>query len=253
MVLMFDTKWHLVKKVDSPSGLVSFLTLQVQDSFNFEEGQFVMLETEFEWKKMKKPYSISTTYKQMEEEKHIGFVVKKTSLDWMSNFLTQLITADFQVSVKWPVGHYTNSLEHKKYLFIATWSGLSPNVWLFSKLVYQQWDYDYIVNIFWEKTHADIVPEIETLFTQHNKENINNFFHLSREPNIEQINKQYQSTWSTIRYQTWRIQGSLTKAIELLWTDMSCFICWKPEMVDDVRYILEQSWVDKEDITFEKY
>jgi len=243
----------------SPNHLVALVTFQVVETFEFDEWQFVMIEAQKWNQKIKKPYSIASTQLQMQESKQISFVVKKTSEDGMSDYLTQVIQAWDQVTLKWPVGHYTDSHRHKNYLLVSTGSGLSPNVGLFQWLVYEHWSYNHIVNIFWEKTHADIVPEIEALFTQHGRSNITNFFHLSRETDLTQINNRH-SEWNeesreseSVRYLPWRIQSSLPAAIDILGTQTSCFLCGKPEMVDDARKILEELWIESEDITFEKY
>ena len=238
---MQTTLWHLVHKYDSPSGLVSFVIFQVEDVFSFQEGQFVMLELELWWSSIKRPYSIATTNQQMQEEKHIGFVVKKVSDDGMSQHLTQHIKMWDEITIKGPVGHYTDSETHPSYLLISTWSGLSPNVGLFNHLVYETSKAKKLINIFGEKIYADIVPELETLFTSHNKQNITNFFHLSRATN--------ELSW----FKGGHVQDSLEEAIQILWTETSCFVCWAPAMVEDVRKKLEELGVDKEDITFEKY
>lgn len=224
----------------SPNHQVAFVTFQVQDTFEFLEWQFVMIEAQIWDKKIKKPYSIASTNHHMQESKQISFVVKKTSEDGMSHYLTQDIQEGNIVSLKWPVWHYVDSKQHKNYLLISTGSWLSPNVWLFQHLVYEKPTYENIVNIFGEKTQDDIIPELEELFTQHGQENITNYFHLSR----EELRKGYLS---------WHVQDSLQQAIDLLWTSTSCFICWAPKMVEDVRDKLEAFGIASEDITFEKY
>jgi len=235
----------------SPNSQVARVTFQVEEIFKFAEWQFVMIEGQIGDKKIKKPYSIASTSLQMQESKQISFVVKKASEDGMSHYLTQDITSGDQITVKGPVWHYTDSHAHPNYLFIATGSGLSPNVWLFQHLVYEHWSFNQIVNVFGEKTLADIVPEIETLFAQHGQQNIINFFHLSREEKFPPFIKGGAEGGGI--WKPWRIQSSLPEAIELLGTQTSCFICGLPAMVDDARHILQELWVESEDITFEKY
>ena len=255
---MIKTHWHLIHKADSPSGLVSFVTFQVQDTLPFLEGQFVMIEAQIQGKKIKKPYSIATTNKQMQESKQIWFVVKKVSEAGMSHFLTQDIHMGDEIALTWPVWHYTDSQTHKNYLFISTWSGLSPNVWLFQHLVYESWAYTDIVQVFGEKTQADIVPEIHNIFTTHWQKNVTNFFHLSREAKSPPLIRGgaigggvSNPTWNIRK--PWYVQSSIPAALEILGTETSCFICGKPEMVDEVRALLQEAGIEKEDITFEKY
>jgi len=146
---MRSTQASLVKKHDSPSGLVSQVVFQVEEIFPFLEGQFVMIEKEIQWKIIKRPYSIASTSQEMMNQKHIAIVVKKASNQWMSNYLTQEITLGEEVLIKWPVGHYTISPDHQNYLLISTGSWLSPNVGIFKHLVYGEWKYKKIVNVFW--------------------------------------------------------------------------------------------------------
>ena len=49
---------------------------------------------------IKKPYSIASTSRQMQESKQISFVVKKASEDGMSHYLTQTIQPGDQITLK---------------------------------------------------------------------------------------------------------------------------------------------------------
>lgn len=238
---MITTQAQLVKKYSSPSEIVSYIIFQVEKHFEFLEGQFVMIEADLQWKTVKKPYSIATTNKMMIDEKHLWVVVKKTSDRWMSDFLTQHLHPWDTVTVKWPVWHYVDPKQNRNYLFVSAWSWLSPNVWLFHNLVYETRRYDRIVNVFWERYFSHIVPEIESLFTDHGQENVYNLFFLSQESTIPQ--------W----YMKWHVQDWISWAIELLGNDITAFICGKPEMVTDVQQNLIAQWVPKDQIVFEKY
>ena len=68
---MITTNATLKYKYDSPSGKVSYVIFQVEDIFPFAEGQFCMIEAEINGRIIKKPYSIATTSKMLEEDKHI--------------------------------------------------------------------------------------------------------------------------------------------------------------------------------------
>lgn len=82
----YSATW--IEKQDSPSGLVSFVYFQPEQTFAFDEGQFMMITHQNELRTLKKPYSIATTNKLLHEDKRIGFIVKKTSEHGMSDFLT---------------------------------------------------------------------------------------------------------------------------------------------------------------------
>lgn len=80
----------------SPSQEVTFVRCVPEHRFTFEEGQFLMVESVFNHaelgKPLKKPYSIATTNKELQEKGTVGFIVKKTMDGYMSDFLTKGIT-----------------------------------------------------------------------------------------------------------------------------------------------------------------
>gem|GEM_PF-1678879 len=69
--IMQNTLATLKYKYDSPSGNVSYLLFQPEHIFSFTEGQFCMIETDINEKKMRKPYSIASTNLLLQEEKCI--------------------------------------------------------------------------------------------------------------------------------------------------------------------------------------
>jgi ferredoxin-NADP reductase len=177
----------------------------------------------------------------MLDEKNIGIIVKKTSDHGLSHWMTHDIDIWDSVQLKWPVGHYTDNKTQQNYLFVSIWSGLSPNFGLFTHLVYEKQQYWTIVNIFAERFHEHVIPYVQEAFTEHKQEHIYNFLYLSQEKNLPKwFRKGYVQDW-------------LEEAIELLGKKTSCFLCGKPEMIDDVRNKLEALWIAKQDITFEKY
>ncbi len=177
----------------------------------------------------------------LQEEKYIWFVVKKASENGMSDYLTNKISLDEQIILKWPIGHYTNPKKHTSYLLVSIGSGLSPNFWIFQHLVYESRDYQHIVNILWERTIQELVPFIQDRFTLHEKNNISNFFCLSQE---KSKNSEYIYGY---------VQTKLADALALLGTKTTCFVCGSPAIVTDVVYQLTQLGVAREDIVVEKY
>jgi ferredoxin-NADP reductase len=191
--------------------------------------------------KVKKPYSIATTNLQLTEQKLIWFVVKKTSSRGMSDRLTQEIQVGDTVQLKWPVWHYTDHGRHRNYLFVSVGSGLSPNVGHFRRLVYETHQYDKIVNLFGERYYQHIIPQIEELFLGGEQQHVTNLLYLSQEPQ------------PPVGYFHGHIQQGIDQAISYLGLETSCFLCGKPEMVEDVRDRLEELGIASPDITFEKY
>jgi ferredoxin-NADP reductase len=235
----------------SPSRNAAFVFFQVAQTFDFQEGQFVMIEAHIHWIKIKKPYSIATTSQQMQASKQIGFIVKKTWEGGMSEYLTQHIQETEEITITWPVGHYTNSLRHNTYLLISTGSGLSPNLSLYKHLVYECTDTNQVVNLYGEKDQNELIPEVIHLFTHHGRPNVSSVIHFSRDTSIPESSDIVLN--DGIQFLSGRIQSSLPSIIKQIGTHVSCFVCGAPEMVEDVRHILHTLWIDKEDVTFEKY
>lgn len=238
---MHTTQAILAHKYDSPSWNVSYVLFQPEHTFSFAEGQFCMIEAAINDKIIKKPYSIASTNRLLSEEKLIWFVVKKASENGMSDFLTKQISIGDTVTLKWPVGHYIDPKKHQNYLFVSTWSGLSPNFWLFQHLVYETAEYNKIINLFWERTSQDLIPYITERFFDHGLPNVHTTICLSQEHKSE------------TGYSNGYVQNELASATKILWTATSCFVCWNPAIVSDVVYQLTELGVAREDIIVEKY
>lgn len=243
---MITTSAVLVHKYDSPSGEVSFVLFQPEQTFQFQEGQFCMIEASFwTWTAMikkthKKPYSIATTNTQLQEEKQIWFIVKKTSEDGMSDFLTQKIQLWDTVTLKWPVGHYVDPHVYNNYLLISIWSWLSPNFWLFQHLAFLSTKKANIINLVGEKDTQAHIPEVMSRFEESTQANVENFFCLSQQ---QECNTPYYYG---------RVQTKIADAITQLWVATTCFICWSPQAVQECSALLISLWVNKEDIITEK-
>lgn len=238
MISNFATLRHTY---DSPSGKVSYLLFQPEEIFFFSEGQFVMIETLIEDQIVKKPYSIATTNRMLQEEKLIGVIVKKASTNGMSDWLTSKIALGDTVTLKGPAGHYTDPKTQPNYLLISTGSGLSPNFGLFQHLVYEQKLWWTLVHLFWERYEEDLIPQIITNLHESWLPNIHTFTYLSGEDN------------SYVLYRMWHVQDGLQEAVNLVGNSATCFVCGKPAMVTDVIEKLQGMGIPREQIVVEKY
>ncbi len=238
---MITTTALLQHKYDSPSGNVSYVLFQPEQTFTFIEGQFCMIEAVIDGVIIKKPYSIASTNKQLQEEKLIWFVVKKASENGMSHYLTQAIKNNDHITLKWPVWHYINPQKHKNYLFVSVWSGLSPNFWVFQNLINEPHTYEQIIHLYGERNSSELVPMIEEYAQGVENENTKTFFCLSQE------------TSTKSNYLNCRVQEQLPNAIATLWMQTTCFICGSPAAVNDITEKLLALWISREDIISEKY
>lgn len=238
---MIKTSATITQLHHSPSTDVVFALLQLDETFTFLEGQFMMMEADCYGQTIKKPYSIATTNQQLLETKQIGFYIKKASEQWLSARLTKDACEWDTVSLQWPVGHFTDSHESNQYLLISTGSGLSPNLGLFQHLVYEWQPFDKIVQLFGEKTTNHLVDTVQTLLTAHGRnDKVTTLTTLSQE--------------DTVWYHHWRVQNHIDEALShFTWKDISVFLCGAPVMVKEVQQILLDKGIDKQYITTEKW
>lgn len=231
----------------SPSKEVTFVRCKPEQVFTFKEWQFMMVSSDFvhEWlgKQLKKPYSIATTNQELQEQGTIWFVVKKSREWFMSEYLTQGIKVGDVLHLQGPFWHLIDTWKHKKYLLISVGSGLSPMIGLYNTITTNT--NNKVAMLYGERYMSQVLPSTLELLWQTGE----NRFHrlcLSREENI--------ISNDNLLFTNWYVQAQLDNALEFLGTkDVSVFICGKPEMVDDVRKILTDKWVDATNIVFEKY
>lgn len=222
----------------SESKQVSYTIFEYDWKFEFQEWQFVMLEKEIDWKKVKRAYSIATTNEESKNNQ-IWFIVKKASENWMSNYLTQIIKPWDELLMSWPHWHLVDKWENNDYLLVSVWSWVWPILSIY-KLLIRQNRFNKIVNFFWERFNSNLVDVIKNSFVD--KENVKNFLYMSREESL------------TENWNKWYVQDWILEWLKFLETkNISVFLCWIPKMVDEVKSILFNNWIDKKNIKFEKY
>ena len=198
--------------------------------FKFQAWQFCM----FDLINLKRAYSIASS----PLDNFLWFYIKKASETGMSNYLTQKIKVWDKIKISWPYGHM--KLEENKstnYLFISTGSWFAPMISMYKTLV-KSWNYNKIVNIFWERYKENTIDEILNEIKSYENENIKNIFYLSK----ENIN------W----FKNWYVQSSIDEALKFLWKNkLNVYLCGKPAMVDENVKILKEKWI--KNIYFEKY
>lgn len=201
-------------------------------------------------KPLKKPYSIATTNLELQEKGTIGFVVKKVREGFMSDYLTTGINIGDTLHLQWPVGHMTDTWAYDNYLLISVGSGLSPMIGLYESIVAKQ-QFSKVAMLYWERYADHVLPSTRELFAKE-IDNTKKTIFLSREKDHHENNKNHESEGQG--YSDGYIQHGLDDALQFLWSaNVSVFICGKPEMVDEVRGILEAHGITKEQVKFEKY
>jgi len=244
---MINTKIKLKNIEKSSNWEVVYLTFDVDNLFNFDEWQFVMLSSDKlikDNKKIKRAYSIASTNKLLQEKKEIKFFVKKVSENWMSNFLTKKIKKWDILNLEGPAWHFIDDWNINKYLFVSIGSWYAAIRPKYIKLINNDSklnNSNKIVNIIGERYIGDLIPSIKTEFSKQT-DAVKNILFLSREKDIKDSMR------------IWHVQDGLEEAFAFLWwKDFITFICGKPAMVDSIEEFLIQKGISKEFIKFEKY
>lgn len=242
---MISTTAILRHKEISPNGVTAILHFSVDETFTFLEGQFVMLETDrikdHKGNDMKRAYSVGTTALQLRHEGIIGTIVKKTSEVGMSAFLVDDLAIGDQLQLHGPLGHFVDHKHTSNYLFVSVGSGVTPNYAHYTHLTREYGQAVRIVHIYGER-YADNVPHSLAQDFGQQSDTIKNICFLSQEDHLPHGRHRGH------------VQDGLEEALHFLGTDgIVCFLCGKPDMVDDVRTKLLDTGIHKEQIVFEKY
>lgn len=241
---MIQTQATVVDIQHSPNKQVAFVYFKPEETFTFQEWQFIFLErlwfTYPDGKTMKNAYSIGTTNALFQEKWLIGTIVKKSSQWWMSEYLTQGIAVWDTIKLTGPLGHFVDKKLSRNYVFVSIGSGITPVYSLYNALLQTQ-KFDRIINIFGERHKENILPSIMESYA--NKDpHITHMLYLSQEKDLP--------VW----WQAWYVQQALEYVFETFADQtFQVFLCGKPVMVDDVVAILWDRGIEKQYIQFEKY
>lgn len=239
--------WVLtVKNIElSPDKEVSLITCNIEDEdFDFEEGQFLQLETidyQQDGKSLKNPYSIASTHNHYLETKEVSFFTKKASEMGMSSYLTQKIKVGDKIKFHGPYGALTDDKSFAKYLFVAIGSGMA---WIYGHYIHLTQEdpfFEKVVTLWGEKTIDEIVPSMKDTLTKP-VENVKNILFLSRQDEIP------------AGFRKGHIQDGFQDALDALGdTNFQAFLCGKPEMVIEIQQKLLDAGLSDDQIHFEIY
>lgn len=241
---MIQTQATVVDIEYSPNKEVAFIYFKPEQSFSFQEGQFIFLERIWfaypDGKAMKNAYSIGTTNKLLQEKWIIGTIVKKSTEWGMSEYLTKKIAIGDTINMTGPLGHFIDNKISHNYVFMSIGSGITPVFALYNKLLEEK-KFDRIVNVFGERYKENLLSSVVDAYNN-NSETIQQFLYLSQEKDLPD--------WR----ESWYIQQALDIIFDIFAKEkFQVFLCGKPVMVDDVVAILTDRWVEKDYIHFEKY
>ena len=223
-------KFRLIEKIKLNQNIYE-LTFELNEEFSFEYGQFItFILPKIGWR----AYSILKT-----QGNKLTFIIKKREKEdwwrWWSLYICEREVWDV-LNWVWPAGHFVLQKNNKNKLFIWTGTGLVP---LYNQVIWiLKENYDCNLKIiFWVRCNKDLFYIDKLLELKKENSNFDFEIYLSKEE-IEWYNK-----WYIIDYLT---QENLENFEEF-------YICGIPKMIDSAKEILENNWVEKENVFSEKY
>lgn len=136
----------------------------------------------------------------------------------------------------WPVWHFVLKENKNDKLFIGTGTWFAP-LYFQIKMALEKDLSCKLFFIFWVRNREDVFYENELNFLKNRYTNFDFKLFLSRE------DREWTERW----YVTDFLDGGNIKKYE------EFYICWNNVMVECSRQRLEENWIDKERIYFEKY
>jgi len=230
----------LIKKINLTNGVYE-LSLESEQNLSMKAGQFITFLIPNIWWRA---YSILKI-----EDKTIVLIIKKREIEngwrWWSKYICERDIWE-NLQAVWPAGHFLLKENEKNKMFIWTWTWIVP---LLNQINYSLLNYKntQICLLFWLRTEEDVfyVKQLEEL-SQKNKNFIFKIY-ISRVKDLYEFEQ--KNKWVCIM--SWYTTNYLTK--EHIDTFEEFYICWAPSMIDSATEKLENLWVEKEDIFFEKY
>jgi ferredoxin-NADP reductase len=240
---MIQTYVRVVAIEYSSDRQVAQIFFEPEEKFVFLEGQFVFLErldyVTTDGKSMKRAYSIGSTNALLQDTWVFSTVVKKSSEDGMSHYLTQDLQLGDRLQCIGPLGKMINTYDLDKYLFVSIGSGITPLHSLYLSLQHSG-NFTKIAYIFGERYASSLLDSLVRVYNKHDATILHKLY-LSKEDVLPDGRE------------SWYVQQWLEEAISFLAWKFQVFLCGKPEMVDDITNFLLDKWVGREMIHSEKY
>lgn len=225
---MWFNNFTLLSKKNLTSDVFE-LIYEVENDFDIVPWQFCTFMLPKTW--FARAYSV--LYK---EWKKIYFIIKRLENGrWGSKEI-----CDYEVWVVlrwvWPTGHFIDSKKDVSKLYIGTGTGMVP-LYFLAKSLLEKWFQKNIKIILWNREEKDLyyIWEFQSMKEQY--------------PNFDF--EVYLSREEVIWYNTWYVGDFLTPENREKFSEY--YLCWNPNMVDEVEKKLSDGWVEKENIFREKY
>jgi len=230
----------LIKKINLTNDVYE-LSFESEENLKMEAGQFITFLLPVIWWRA---YSILEIIDNI-----IVLIIKKREIEngwrWWSKYICERGIWESLKAV-WPAGHFLLKENKKNKMFIWTWTGLVP---LLNQINYSLLNYKNtkICLLFWVRTEEDIFY-IKKLI-EIKKSNPNFYFNISIS-RVKDIFK-FEQKYPEVNIFSWYNTNYLTREHIIDFEEF--YICWAPNMIDSATEKLEDMWIKKENIFFEKY
>ncbi|APH39103.1 ferredoxin--NADP reductase [Methanohalophilus halophilus] len=229
--MQFDAT--LLKTIPRTEDVVSFLFPR-PDGFDYLAGQYIFVELEIGEKKVRKPFTISSS----PTNKDIIEFTKKLTGHEFSDALLSLQAGD-TAGIEGPFGKMTYSGEYDKIALISGGIGITPMISISRYCTDKGMDTN-IVMISSNKTEQDIAfrDELDTM--------------QKRNPNLKVVHTLTRASeeWEGCRE---RVCESMILREIPDYRERTFYICGPPPMVEAVKEILYQMNVDKSKVKYELF
>ncbi len=230
------------KETDDCVSLLFDVPDELEEIFQFKQGQSLTMRTNIDGEEVRRTYSICAS----PEEKELKVAIKKVDAGLFSTFANLQLKKDDVLEVMPPIGKFYTELDstnQKNYLAFAAGSGITPIISIIKTTLQTEPKSNFTL-VFGNKNHSSIIffEELEGLKNKYmDRFNLINI--LSRE--------RTDSILNSGRINTEKLD-QLKKLIDFHLIDET-FICGPEEMLFCVKDYLESMGIEKKKIHFELF
>ncbi len=248
-LIMAKVKFHTLKvasltKETNDCTSISFdLPTELQDIFNYKQGQYLTLKTEINGEEVRRSYSLCSS----PNEEEMKVAVKKIEGGLFSTFANDVLQVGDTLDVMPPMGNFYTDLnpqQKKSYVAFAAGSGITPMMSIIKATLETEPHSQFILLYSNRNIHSIIFKEeIEGLKNKY-LDRFQAYYFLSREmQDIPLFNG---------RFDVDKLEHILGKLIHTEQVD-DFFICGPEEMIFCIQDELLKREVDKKKIHFELF
>ena len=234
---------ELIKETSDCTSIAFELTDELQDTFQYKQGQYLTLRTDINGEDVRRSYSLCSS----PLDKEIRVAVKKIEEGKFSTFANDVLKEGDTLDVMPPMGNFYTDLspnQAKSYVAFAAGSGITPMMSIIKTTLQTEPNSEFTLLYGNKNVHSIIFKEeIEGLKNQYlNRFQVYHF--LTREmQDIPLFNGRFDDE---------KIEEILSGLVDTKTVD-EYFLCGPEEMIMSAKKALETRKVDRKKIHFELF